>query len=262
MNTEQLRGCWRETFASDPPAAFSKDLMARAICHQLQEEAFGDLSASTARLLRSFVKPGVEPPWQVKVGSVIIREHQGVVHEVLVVPGGFCWQGKSYDSLSIIAKTITGTNWNGPRFFGLRSKKIHDQEKGATTGRVSIDRDPKLQPLSRQKASGRRSKKLEIAPEEAELVRKIFEAYLGLGSISALAGSLNAEGLKPKPRQLANGRTLQAARYRIGPLAHLLKNRFYIGEVAYRGEVHKGEHEPILDPDLFDAVPHDLQRAS
>jgi site-specific DNA recombinase len=52
---------------------------------------------------------------------------------------------------------------------------------------------------------------------------------------------------------LANGRLLQAPCYRIGPLAHLLKNRFYVGEVVYRGEGHKGEHEPILDLDLFDA---------
>jgi site-specific DNA recombinase len=102
-------------------------------------------------------------------------------------------------------------------------------------------------------------KKLEIVPEEAELVRKIFEAYLRLGSIGALAGSLNAEGLKPKPRQLANGRMLQAACYRVGPLAHLLKNRFYVGEVDYRGEINKGEHEPILDLDLFEAVQERLK---
>jgi Protein of unknown function (DUF2924) len=170
MNTEQLRGCWRETFASDPPAAFSKDLMARAICYRLQEEAFGGLSASTARLLRSLVKPGDEPPRQVKVGSVIIREHQGVVHEVLVVPGGLCWQGKTYDSLSTIAKTITGTSWNGPRFFGLRSKKLYDQEEGATSGPASIDHDRKPQPSSRQKASGRRSSVLAVSGDaEARL---------------------------------------------------------------------------------------------
>jgi hypothetical protein len=53
---------------------------------------------------------------------------------------------------------------------------------------------------------------------------------------------------------LANGKTLQAECYRVGPLAHLLKNRFYIGEVAYRGEVHPGEHEAILDRDVFEAV--------
>ncbi len=102
-------------------------------------------------------------------------------------------------------------------------------------------------------------KKLEIAQEEADLVRKIFAEYLRLGSIGALAAFLNAEGLKPKPRQLAAGRALQAACYRVGPLAHLLKNRFYVGEVAYRGEVHKGEHEPILDLALFDAVQQRLR---
>ena len=64
-------------------------------------------------------------------------------------------------------------------------------------------------------------KKLEIAPEEADLVRKIFADYLRLGSISALAASFNAEGLKPKPRQLANGQTAPGACYRVGPLAHL-----------------------------------------
>ena len=155
MTVEQVRVCWRETFASDPPAAFSKDLLARAICYRLQEQTFGGLSVSTSRLLRSLVKPGAEPPRQVKVGSVLVREHRGVVHEVLVVPGGFCWQGKTYDSLSTIAKKITGTSWNGPRFFGLRSKKMHDQQENPTTGRASVDRDRKPQPSSCRKASGR-----------------------------------------------------------------------------------------------------------
>ncbi len=162
MNIEQLRGCWRETILSDPPAAFSKDLLARAICYRLQEQAFGGLSASTGRLLGSLVKPGIEPLRQVKVGSVVIREHQGVVHEVLVVPGGFCWRGKTYDSLSTIAKTITGTSWNGPRFFGLRSKKVPDQEEHPTPGRASVDRDRKPQPSSCQKASGRSGRRSSV----------------------------------------------------------------------------------------------------
>jgi DNA invertase Pin-like site-specific DNA recombinase len=97
-------------------------------------------------------------------------------------------------------------------------------------------------------------KKLQVVPDEADLVRKIFKNNLGLGSLSALAASLNAEALKPKPRQLTNGRTVAAACYRIGPLAHLLKNRFYIGEIVYRGEVHQGEHEPILERDVFESV--------
>jgi site-specific DNA recombinase len=105
-------------------------------------------------------------------------------------------------------------------------------------------------------------KKLEIVPEEAALVRTIFEGYLRLGSVSGLAASLNAEGIKPKPRRLADGRTIAAACYRVGALAHLLKNRFYIGEVAYRGEIHQGEHEPILDQALFDAVQTQLKEQS
>lgn len=102
-------------------------------------------------------------------------------------------------------------------------------------------------------------KKLEVVPEEAALVRKIFADYLRLGSIGALANALNAEGLKPKPRQLANGQIVQAACYRVGPLAHLLKNRFYLGEVAYRGEICQGEHAPILDRELFEAVQQRLK---
>jgi hypothetical protein len=155
MTIEQLRGCWRETVASDPPSAFSKDLLARAICHRLQQQAFGGLSASTERMLRSLVNPGAEPPRRVKVGSVLVREHQGVVHEVLVVPGGFCWRGETYDSLSTLAKTITGTSWNGPRFFGLRAKKTPDQEKDPTAGRASVDDDREQASALSRKASNR-----------------------------------------------------------------------------------------------------------
>ncbi len=133
-NIDGLRAEWRRIFGSDPPPAFSKDLLARAIAYRLQEQALGDLSPSAARLLRSLAKPGAEPPRQVKVGSVIVREHKGVLHEVLVVPGGFCWQGKTYDSLSTIAKKITGVTWNGPRFFGLRSKKAATEEAGPSAG--------------------------------------------------------------------------------------------------------------------------------
>jgi DNA invertase Pin-like site-specific DNA recombinase len=97
-------------------------------------------------------------------------------------------------------------------------------------------------------------KKLQIVPDEADLVRKIFNNYLAFGSVGALTASLNAEGLKPKARRPTNGRTVAAGCYRIGPLAHLLKNRFYIGEIAYRGEVHHGGHEAILERALFEAV--------
>ena len=97
-------------------------------------------------------------------------------------------------------------------------------------------------------------KKLEVVPEDAALVRKIFADYVRLGSIGELAAALDKEGIRPKPRYLANGTAIAAERFMVGPLAHLLKNRFYVGEVVHKGEVHKGEHEPILDRDLFEAV--------
>jgi hypothetical protein len=123
MDITELRSLWKTTSGRPAPAAFSKDLLARAISYRLQEDAYGGLKAPALRQLRAMAKPGAETPRQVKVGSVIMREHKGVVHEVIVVPGGFCWRGQTFESLSTIAKRITGVNWNGPRFFGLRSKK-------------------------------------------------------------------------------------------------------------------------------------------
>ena len=82
----------------------------------------------------------------------------------------------------------------------------------------------------------------------------MFETYLRLGSVAELAAELNRQGLKPKPRTLSDGRVIAPAFYRVGPLAYLLKNRFYIGEVVYRDEINKGEHPPILDRELFEKV--------
>jgi site-specific DNA recombinase len=97
-------------------------------------------------------------------------------------------------------------------------------------------------------------KKLVVVPEEAETVRTIFRCYLDLGSMGALIEDLDRRGIRTKAVARLNGRMRGGIRFGVGPLAHLLKNRFYIGEVVYRGEVHAGEHEPILDRDLFAAV--------
>ncbi len=97
-------------------------------------------------------------------------------------------------------------------------------------------------------------KKLESVPEEADLVRKIFADYLRLGSIAELVASLEAEGIRPKLRAQAGGRSVVAERFTVGPIAHLLKNRFYIGEVVYRGETCPGSQGPIVDRDTFEAV--------
>jgi DNA invertase Pin-like site-specific DNA recombinase len=88
-------------------------------------------------------------------------------------------------------------------------------------------------------------KKLVVVPEEAEAVRTIFVSYLQLGSMGALIEDLDRRGIRTKANGLTNGRVRGGIRFGVGSLAHLLKNRFYIREVVYRGATHRGEHEPI-----------------
>jgi site-specific DNA recombinase len=97
-------------------------------------------------------------------------------------------------------------------------------------------------------------KKLVVVPEEAEAVRTIFARYLELGSMGALIAELDRQGIRTKLNGRRDGRRSGGIRFGVGSLAHLLKNRFYIGEITYRGEVHRGEHAPILGRDLFEAV--------
>jgi site-specific DNA recombinase len=97
-------------------------------------------------------------------------------------------------------------------------------------------------------------KKIVVVAAEATAVRTIFARYLELGSVRALAEDLDRRGIRSKPRRRSNGRTVGGGRLGVGALAYLLKNRFYIGEVVYRGDVHRGEHEPIVNSALFEAV--------
>src|SRR5450756_2432286 len=85
-------------------------------------------------------------------------------------------------------------------------------------------------------------------------VRTIFTRYLELGSMGALIEDLDRRGIRTKANGRINGSVRGGIRFGTGALAHLLKNRFYIGEVVYRGATHRGEHEPILDRELFEAV--------
>jgi site-specific DNA recombinase len=103
-----------------------------------------------------------------------------------------------------------------------------------------------------------RDKKLVVEEEEAERVRTIFRRYLDLGSIGLLLGDLRERGIVTKIRHLSVGRTVGGIPFTRGPLAYLLRNRFYIGEVVFKGEVCPAEHPPILDTDLFEAVQQKL----
>ena len=126
---QTLREQWRTIFGAQPPKAFGPDLLRRSIAYKIQEDTFGRLDRATARLLRQLMEQYAENngrivlPRRIRPGAVLIREWQGVRHQVTVLDDGFVYKGKPYESLSQIARLITGTRWNGPKFFGLRNKE-------------------------------------------------------------------------------------------------------------------------------------------
>jgi hypothetical protein len=133
---QTLREQWRAIFRADPPEAFGPDLLRRSIAYRLQERRYGGLSASTQRQLNSLIKilskkptGHIELPKRIKSGAVLVRLWKGKSHRVTVLDDGFAFEGRIYNSLSEIAREITGTRWNGPRFFGLRQAKSSEEAK-------------------------------------------------------------------------------------------------------------------------------------
>lgn len=119
MSLEPLRAAWRARYGA-PPLLRSVDLLRRLLAWRIQADAHGDLDADLRRRLRATAAPRRVDP-RVRQGARIAREWQGKRYEVDVVEGGFVHAGVRYASLSQIARAITGTRWNGPRFFGLRA---------------------------------------------------------------------------------------------------------------------------------------------
>ena len=122
-----LRARYRELFRAQPPKAFGPDLLRRSIAHRIQERAYGGLPREHQHLLDQLVKAArakpngkLELPRRIKPGSELVRTWNSRTYRVVVLQGGFAYEGQTYKSLSEIASEITGTKWNGPRFFGLR----------------------------------------------------------------------------------------------------------------------------------------------
>jgi site-specific DNA recombinase len=99
-----------------------------------------------------------------------------------------------------------------------------------------------------------KDRKISVNQAEADRVEIIFRSYLKLGSLNKVMAELRKTGVVTKVRTLKTGQTVGGIPFTRGPLAHLLRNRFYIGEVAFKGEVLAGEQRGIIDRDLFDAV--------
>jgi len=105
-----------------------------------------------------------------------------------------------------------------------------------------------------------KDRNITVVADEAKTVRHIFRRYLDLGSLNLLLADLRRTGVKTKLRPLSNGRTIGGIPFTRGSLAAFLRNRFYIGEVSYKGEVFPGEQPAILDGALFEAVQTQLDQ--
>ena len=137
----ELVAAWRRLFRALPPKQLGRDLLELGVAWKLQESALGGLSASAKRQLtelgRTLGERAELPPTRklsLKPGVRLIREWGGKTHEVTVLETGFGWAGKTWPSLSAIARAMTGTRWSGPRFFGLNRPT---QSKGDVRGRSS-----------------------------------------------------------------------------------------------------------------------------
>ena len=116
---------WEEVFGSPPPPYLSVPFMRKAMAHEAQCKRHGGLPASTRRALRQVAegKPGTVAMRQtVRPGARLVREWNGRTYQVEVIDGGFRMDGRTWPSLSAIARHITGTTWSGPRFFGLTDR--------------------------------------------------------------------------------------------------------------------------------------------
>lgn len=126
-----LRGCWHTAYGRPAPPHLSRYLLFRMLAYRLQADRWGDVDAASQRLLDRAGSP--EQAGQnavalcrtnkaLRPGTMLGREWNGRIHRIAVLADGFAWNGNTYASLSQIAFAITGTRWNGPRFFGLRDK--------------------------------------------------------------------------------------------------------------------------------------------
>jgi hypothetical protein len=135
LDLKGLRSRWRSVFRRLPPDHLPRHLLFAIIAYRIQADRLGDLDHKTKQVidqtdakdtgttmstrLVSFDQKRIE----LTPGTVLVREWDRHSHRVMVVADGFAWNGQTYDSLSKVAFAITGTKWNGPRFFGMRDKE-------------------------------------------------------------------------------------------------------------------------------------------
>jgi hypothetical protein len=157
----ELRHRWKTLFGHPAPKSLRRNFLARAVAYQMQVEAYGGLSVATKRRLREIanaVRTGdgnaMLGSSRIKPGTQMIRQWQNTTHTVTALAEGFEWNGRTYKSLSAVANAITGTNWNGFAFFGI--KRTPSRNKNASGPRRTKSRaNPDLSavPVSKLKST-------------------------------------------------------------------------------------------------------------
>jgi hypothetical protein len=131
MSVNELKAEWQALFDAPAPNN-SRNFLEGRLAYRIQELTFGGPDKQTRRLLDLLAdevegtltrKAQIADPRNPVLGTKLIREWDGVAHTVTVLKDGFDWEGRRYKSLSAVARAITGTRWNGYRFFGLRERK-------------------------------------------------------------------------------------------------------------------------------------------
>jgi ABC-type branched-subunit amino acid transport system substrate-binding protein len=156
LSLAELRDRWKALFGNPAPLSLRRKFLARAVAYQMQVKAHGGPSNSTRRRLREIAEAvrrgnpdaaGVTR--QIRPGTQMIRQWRDETHIVTAIAGGFEWNGQTYKSLSAVAKEITGTNWNGYAFFGIKRASIANKN-AAGPHRMSAEErsSPDVRPAS------------------------------------------------------------------------------------------------------------------
>ena len=147
LSHAELKALWREYFGVEPPA-YRRGFLVRGLAHRLQELTYGGLKPAYQARLDAMIagtekpngtgRPGRRARQDINLleGTKLLRDWRGVTHEVTVIDGGYEHQGRRYRSLSAVARAITGTQWSGPLFFGLRKtgRAAHEPARGQAQG--------------------------------------------------------------------------------------------------------------------------------
>jgi hypothetical protein len=133
LDVGDRRARWHTVFRRAAPPRLPRHLLFRVLAYRLQADQLGDLDADTRRVLDRIGSGSSEgigrlvaalnrSRTELRPGTLLTREWDGYLQRVMVLADGFSWNGKTYRSLSKVAFAITGSHWNGPRFFGLRDR--------------------------------------------------------------------------------------------------------------------------------------------